>query len=34
MLDMFTLATIWFALAIISTVLANRLKISMALMEI
>ena len=34
MLDMFTVATVWLALAVISTLLANRLKISMALMEI
>jgi Kef-type K+ transport system membrane component KefB len=34
MLDMFTIAAIWLALAVISTILANRLKISMALMEI
>jgi len=34
MLEMFTIATIWLALAVGSTILANRLKISMALMEI
>jgi glutathione-regulated potassium-efflux system ancillary protein KefC len=34
MLEAFTIATIWLALAIISTIFANRLKISMALMEI
>lgn len=34
MLDMFTIATVWLALAVFATVLANRLKISMALMEI
>ncbi len=34
MLDMFTVATVWLALAVFSTILANRLKISMALMEI
>ncbi len=34
MLDMFTIATVWLALAVVSTILANRLKISMALMEI
>ncbi len=34
MLDMFTIATVWLGLAVISTLLANRLKISMALMEI
>lgn len=34
MLDMFTIATVWLALAVLSTILANRLKISMALMEI
>jgi glutathione-regulated potassium-efflux system ancillary protein KefC len=34
MLEAFTIAAIWLALAIISTILANRLKISMALMEI
>lgn len=34
MLEMFTIASIWLALAVLSTILANRLKISMALMEI
>jgi glutathione-regulated potassium-efflux system ancillary protein KefC len=34
MLEAFTIATIWLTLAVISTILANRLKISMALMEI
>lgn len=34
MLDMFIIATAWLALAVLSTILANRLKISMALMEI
>lgn len=34
MLNMFTVATAWLALAVVSTILANRLKISMALMEI
>jgi Kef-type K+ transport system membrane component KefB len=34
MLDMLTIASIWLALAVVSTILANRLKISMALMEI
>ena len=34
MLEMFTVATIWLGLAVLSTILANRLKISMALMEI
>ncbi len=34
MLDMFTIATAWLALAVLSTILANRIKISMALMEI
>lgn len=34
MLEMFTIAAIWLALAVLSTILANRLKISMALMEI
>ncbi len=34
MLEMFTIAAVWLALAMISTILANRLKISMALMEI
>jgi Kef-type K+ transport system membrane component KefB len=34
MLEQFTFATFWLALAVISTILANRLKISMALMEI
>lgn len=34
MLDMFSHASMWLFLAVISTVLANRLKISMALMEI
>lgn len=34
MLDMFTIATVWLGLAVLSTLLANRLKISMALMEI
>jgi glutathione-regulated potassium-efflux system ancillary protein KefC len=34
MLEMFTVATVWLGLAVFSTILANRLKISMALMEI
>lgn len=34
MLEMFTIAAVWLALAVISTILANRMKISMALMEI
>lgn len=34
MLELFTIASIWLALAVFSTILANRLKISMALMEI
>ncbi|MBP7738192.1 MAG: cation:proton antiporter [Spirochaetes bacterium] len=34
MLEMFTIATVWLALAVFSTILANRVKISMALMEI
>ncbi|HPA71094.1 MAG TPA: cation:proton antiporter [Spirochaetota bacterium] len=34
MLDIYTIATVWLALAVVSTILANRLKISMALMEI
>ena len=34
MLEMFSIAAICLALAVISTALANRLKISMALMEI
>jgi len=34
MLEMFTIATIWLALAVFSTILANRLKISMSLIEI
>ena len=34
MLELFTVATVWLALAVVSTILANRLKISMALMEI
>ncbi len=34
MLEMFTIATVWLALAVLSTILANRVKISMALMEI
>jgi Kef-type K+ transport system membrane component KefB len=34
MLDMFNIAAVWLALAVFSTILANRLKISMALMEI
>ena len=34
MLEMFTTATVWLALAVIATILANHLKISMALMEI
>jgi glutathione-regulated potassium-efflux system ancillary protein KefC len=34
MIDMFTIATVWLGLAVLSTILANRLKISMALMEI
>ena len=33
-LEQFTIATIWLALAVIATILANRLKISMSLMEI
>jgi Kef-type K+ transport system membrane component KefB len=32
--DIYTIATVWLALAVVSTILANRLKISMALMEI
>jgi Kef-type K+ transport system membrane component KefB len=34
MLDIYIIATVWLALAVLSTILANRLKISMALMEI
>lgn len=34
MLELFTIASIWLALAVFSTILANRMKISMALMEI
>ncbi|MCU0849208.1 MAG: cation:proton antiporter [Spirochaetes bacterium] len=34
MLEIFTIATVWLGLAVVSTILANRLKISMALMEI
>jgi Kef-type K+ transport system membrane component KefB len=34
MLEMFTIASVWLALAVLSTILANRIKISMALMEI
>jgi len=34
MLEPFTMATLWLALAVIATILANRFKISMALMEI
>ena len=34
MLEMFTTASIWMALAVFATILANRLKISIALMEI
>jgi glutathione-regulated potassium-efflux system ancillary protein KefC len=34
MLDIFTIATVWLALAVLSTIIANRLKISMALIEI
>lgn len=34
MLTMFVVASVWLGLAVISTILANRLKISMALMEI
>jgi len=34
MLELFTIVTAWLALAVFSTILANRLKISMALMEI
>jgi glutathione-regulated potassium-efflux system ancillary protein KefC len=34
MLDIYIIATAWLALAVLSTILANRLKISMALMEI
>jgi len=34
MLELFTIVTVWLALAVFSTILANRLKISMALMEI
>ncbi len=34
MLELYTIATAWLALAVLSTILANRLKISMALMEI
>lgn len=34
MLEMFSMAAVWLALAVVSTILANRLKISMALMEI
>lgn len=34
MLDMFSVVSVWLGLAVIATVLANRLKISMALMEI
>ena len=32
--EMFALAAVWLALAILSTILANRLKVSMALVEI
>ena len=34
MLTMFIVASVWLGLAVISTILSNRLKISMALMEI
>ncbi|OHD67635.1 MAG: potassium transporter Kef, partial [Spirochaetes bacterium RBG_16_49_21] len=34
MFDIYVIATVWLALAVLSTILANRLKISMALMEI
>ena len=34
MLNMFIVASVWLGLAVISTILSNRLKISMALMEI
>ncbi len=34
MLEIYFIATIWFALAILATILANHLKLSMALMEI
>ncbi|MCX7679335.1 MAG: cation:proton antiporter [Spirochaetes bacterium] len=34
MFELFTIASIWLALAVISTIFANRLKISMALMKI
>jgi len=34
MLEQFTLAAMWLALAVVATILANRLKISMAIMEI
>lgn len=34
MLEIFTIASVWLALAVLSTILANRLRISMALMEI
>jgi glutathione-regulated potassium-efflux system ancillary protein KefC len=34
MLDVYLIATAWLALAVLSTILANRVKISMALMEI
>lgn len=34
MTEMFALAAVWLALAILSTILANRLKVSMALIEI
>jgi Kef-type K+ transport system membrane component KefB len=34
MLTMFVVASVWLGLAVVSTILANRLKISMALMEI
>jgi Kef-type K+ transport system membrane component KefB len=34
MLDIYIIATVWLGLAVLSTILANRFKISMALMEI
>lgn len=34
MLEIYFIATIWFALAVLATILANHLKVSMALMEI
>jgi hypothetical protein len=34
MLDIYIIAKVWLALAVISTIIANRLKISMSLMVI